>query len=59
MHEIPRELLLQATRSSGGGRHYHKHAVEGGVVVVDTLDGALKEAGEIIEAGLQPTQLVE
>ncbi|KAK7753173.1 hypothetical protein SLS62_004906 [Diatrype stigma] len=59
MHELPRELLLQATKSPGGGRHYHKHAIEGGVVVVDTLDGAMKEAGEIIDAGLQPTQLVE
>lgn len=60
MHELPVELLLQATRTHQDGHfHYHKHAVEGGVVVVDTLDGALKEAGEIIEAGLQPKQLVE
>lgn len=59
MREVPLELLQQATRSPEGHFHYHKHAVEGGVVVVDTLDGALKEAGEIIEAGLLPTQLVE
>jgi ornithine cyclodeaminase/alanine dehydrogenase-like protein (mu-crystallin family) len=60
MREVPVELLLQATRAHQEGHlHYHKHAVEGGVVVVDTLDGALKEAGEIIEAGLQPRQLVE
>ncbi|OIW24466.1 UbiD family decarboxylase [Coniochaeta ligniaria NRRL 30616] len=59
MRELPVELLLQATRAHEGHFHYHKHAVEGGVVVVDTLDGALKEAGEIIEAGLQPKQLVE
>ncbi|RYP57136.1 hypothetical protein DL770_010745 [Monosporascus sp. CRB-9-2] len=59
MRELPRELLLQATRAGSGGRHFHKHATEGGAVVVDTLDGALKEAGEIIEAGLDPNQLVE
>lgn len=59
MHELPPELLLQATRPAEHHHHYHKHAVEGGVVVVDTLDGALKEAGEIIDAGLTPRQLVE
>lgn len=59
MRELPVELLHQATKKHEGRFHYHKHAVEGGVVVVDTLDGALKEAGEIIEAGLQPNQLVE
>ncbi|KAK8069430.1 hypothetical protein PG994_006046 [Apiospora phragmitis] len=61
MREIPRELLEQAVRGThgAGGVHFHKHATEGGVVVVDTLDGAMKEAGEIIEAGIQPNQLVE
>ena len=60
MRELPVEILHQAVkRHEEGHFHYHKHAVEGGVVVVDTLDGALKEAGEIIEAGLQPQQLVE
>ncbi|XDG06024.1 hypothetical protein ABKA04_005639 [Annulohypoxylon sp. FPYF3050] len=61
MHELPRGLLIQATKSHlpGHHHHYHKHATEGGVIVVDTLDGALKEAGEIIDAGLEPKQLVE
>ncbi|KAI1104931.1 ornithine cyclodeaminase [Jackrogersella minutella] len=60
MRELPKELLLQATRTHAPGHiHYHKHAAEGGVIVVDTLDGALKEAGEIIDAGLEPKQLVE
>ncbi|KAI0104386.1 NAD(P)-binding protein [Daldinia grandis] len=59
MRELPRELLLQAVKTRALGHHYHKHAMEGGVIIVDTLDGALKEAGEIIEAGLEPTQLVE
>jgi ornithine cyclodeaminase/alanine dehydrogenase-like protein (mu-crystallin family) len=60
MRELPRDLLLQATKAHRTGHlHYHKHAIEGGVIVVDTLDGALKEAGEIIDAGLEPKQLVE
>ncbi|KAI0133519.1 ornithine cyclodeaminase [Xylariales sp. AK1849] len=59
MRELPREVLEQATRGGGGHMHFHKHATEGGVIVVDTLDGALREAGEIIEAGLEPKQLVE
>jgi ornithine cyclodeaminase/alanine dehydrogenase-like protein (mu-crystallin family) len=61
MHELPVEILQQATKphEQGHHHHYHKHALEGGVVIVDTLDGALKEAGEIIAAGLGPTQLVE
>ncbi|KAH9885560.1 ornithine cyclodeaminase [Xylariomycetidae sp. FL2044] len=59
MRELPKELLRQAVRSQHGHMHFHKHALEGGVVVVDTLDGALKDAGEIIEARLEPKQLVE
>jgi ornithine cyclodeaminase/alanine dehydrogenase-like protein (mu-crystallin family) len=59
MRELPKELLEQATRHGAGHAHFHKHATEGGVVIVDTLDGAMKEAGEIIEAGLAPRQLVE
>ncbi|KAI0816088.1 UbiD family decarboxylase [Xylaria sp. FL0064] len=60
MRELPRDLLLLATRPHKHSHlHFHKHATEGGVVVVDSLDGALKEAGEIIDAGLGPKQLVE
>jgi ornithine cyclodeaminase/alanine dehydrogenase-like protein (mu-crystallin family) len=60
MMEIPVDLLKQATKTHEKGHlHFHKHAEEGGVIVVDTLDGVLKEAGEVIEAGLEPTQLVE
>lgn len=60
MRELPVEVIQQATKThEHGHRHFHKHVVEGGVVVVDTLDGALKEAGELIDAGLTPTQLVE
>ena len=58
MIEIPIEVFQQAVKPHEH-RHYHKHASEGGVVVVDTLTGCLKEAGEIIQSGLSPNQLVE
>ncbi|KAK3316390.1 ornithine cyclodeaminase [Apodospora peruviana] len=59
MREVPVELIRQATKVQESKLHFHKHAREGGVIVVDTLDGALKEAGELIEAGVEPKQLVE
>jgi ornithine cyclodeaminase/alanine dehydrogenase-like protein (mu-crystallin family) len=59
MIEIPVEIIHQAVKPQHEHRHFHKHAVEGGVVIVDTLTGCLKEAGEIIQAALSPHQLVE
>ncbi|KAF3761534.1 hypothetical protein M406DRAFT_295173 [Cryphonectria parasitica EP155] len=60
MIELPLEVVHQAVKThEHGHRHFHKHAVEGGVVVVDTLDGALKEAGEVIQGELSPNQLIE
>lgn len=60
MLEIPLQVVHQAVRAhEPGHRHFHKHATEGGVVIVDTLDGALQEAGEIIQGGLTPKQLIE
>lgn len=60
MLEVPIEVVHQAVRThEPGHRHFHKHATEGGVVIVDTLDGALQEAGEVIQAGLSPKQLIE
>ncbi|KAH6690651.1 hypothetical protein F5X68DRAFT_203443 [Plectosphaerella plurivora] len=57
--ELPRELLLQAVKREGSHLHFHKHAPDGGAVVVDTIEGVLKDSGEIVEAGLKPSQLVE
>lgn len=59
MIELPVELLHQAVKPAHDHRHFHKHAPEGGVVVVDTLTGCLKEAGEITQGKLTPMQLVE
>lgn len=59
MIEVPKEILQQAVKLAHEHRHYHKHATEGGVVVVDTLTGCMTEAGEIVQSGLHPHQLVE
>jgi ornithine cyclodeaminase/alanine dehydrogenase-like protein (mu-crystallin family) len=61
MRELPTELLHQATGKQYGQGHAHlaDNALDGGVIVVDTLEGVMKEAGEIIDARINPTQLVE
>ncbi|OAA79025.1 NAD(P)-binding domain protein [Akanthomyces lecanii RCEF 1005] len=63
MRELPEALLHQVTRHHDKHdkphRHFHKHAEEGGVIVVDTLEGVLQEAGEIIAAQIPATHLVE
>ncbi|KAF5645582.1 hypothetical protein F52700_2145 [Fusarium sp. NRRL 52700] len=60
MRELPDDLIqLAVKREDKPHRHFHKHAVEGGVIVVDNIKGVLKEAGEIIAANIGPHQLVE
>ncbi|KAL6352839.1 hypothetical protein LRP88_13312 [Fusarium phalaenopsidis] len=60
MRELPDDLLRLAVKQyDKPHRHYHKHAPEGGVIVVDNIKGVLKEAGEIIAAKIGPHQLVE
>ncbi|KAF4976844.1 hypothetical protein FZEAL_6547 [Fusarium zealandicum] len=60
MRELPDDLLQLAVKQyDKPHRHFHKHAPEGGVIVVDNIQGVLKEAGEIIAANIGPHQLVE
>ncbi|KAG0648858.1 hypothetical protein D0Z07_4694 [Hyphodiscus hymeniophilus] len=49
MIEIPPEILLQAVKLHGAGHHFRKRAIEGGVVLVDTIN-ALGETGELTRA---------
>jgi ornithine cyclodeaminase/alanine dehydrogenase-like protein (mu-crystallin family) len=49
MIEIPHELLLQAVKHHSAGHHFRKRAIEGGVVLVDTIN-ALNETGELTRA---------
>ncbi|OAA51719.1 NAD(P)-binding domain protein [Metarhizium rileyi] len=60
MRELPEGLLHLVTKPhEKHHRHFHKHADEGGVIVVDTLEGVMKEAGEVISAKISPHQMVE
>ncbi|KAF1945338.1 NAD(P)-binding protein [Clathrospora elynae] len=59
MVEIHPDILRQNVAPEHGHRHFHKHAQQGGAVVVDSVEACLKEAGEVIQAGLGPEQVVE
>jgi ornithine cyclodeaminase/alanine dehydrogenase-like protein (mu-crystallin family) len=58
MVEIHPDILKQNVAPEHG-RHHHKHAATGGAVVVDSVEACLKEAGEIIQAGLSGREVVE
>ena len=58
MVELHPEILRQAV-SPDHKHHHHKHADKGGIIVVDSLEACLKEAGEVIQAGIDPEKLVE
>lgn len=53
MRELPEKLLLQAFAPD------HDPAVDGGTIIADTIEGAMTEAGEFIQGGIQPSQLTE
>lgn len=58
--EIPAELVAQAVKvHDKPHRHFHKHADEGGVIIVDSLESGIKHAGEIVYGDVKPSQLVE
>ena len=58
MIEIPQEIIHQAVKRHGAGHHLHKHAEEGGVIIVDTL-ACLTNTGELTQAKLRETEVVE
>ncbi|RHZ51086.1 putative proline utilization protein PrnX-like [Aspergillus thermomutatus] len=59
MTELHPDILRDEVNVHHSGRHFHKHIKRSGVVVVDSLEAALKEAGELIQAGIKPNQVVE
>lgn len=59
MAEVHPDILRDEVNVQLPHRHFHKHTKRSGVVVVDSLDAAMKEAGEIIQAGIKPHQVVE
>ncbi|KAG6990944.1 hypothetical protein G7Y79_00060g092480 [Physcia stellaris] len=58
MVELHPDILRQAV-SPDHKHHHHKHAEKSGVIIVDSLESCMKEAGEVRQAGLKPEQLVE
>ena len=58
MVELHPDILRQAV-APDHKHHHHKHAENSGVIIVDSLEACLKEAGEIRQAGIKPEQLVE
>jgi ornithine cyclodeaminase/alanine dehydrogenase-like protein (mu-crystallin family) len=58
MVEVPPEVFSQAVKIHGPGHHFHKRAEEGGVIVVDTI-ACVKEAGELVQAGVKSKNTVE
>lgn len=65
MVELDPAVLRHAVTSPESQPHshrphlHHRAAREGGAVIVDTVSGSLREAGEVIQAGLKPEQVVE
>lgn len=58
MIEIHTDIIKQAVAPSHK-HHHHKHAKQGGAIVVDSVEACLKEAGELIQAGLGGREVVE
>ncbi|KAH8700521.1 putative proline utilization protein PrnX-like protein [Talaromyces proteolyticus] len=59
MTELHPDILRNEVKPHNHSHHHHKHAQRGGVVLVDSLEMCLQEAGEIVQAELGPHQLVE
>jgi ornithine cyclodeaminase/alanine dehydrogenase-like protein (mu-crystallin family) len=59
MVELHPDVLRYAVAPHHEHKHFHKRQKEGGAVIVDTVSGCLKEAGEVIQAKLMPDQVVE
>jgi len=58
MIEIHTDIIKQAV-APNHKHHHHKHAKQGGAIVVDSVEACLKEAGELIQAGLGGREVVE
>jgi ornithine cyclodeaminase/alanine dehydrogenase-like protein (mu-crystallin family) len=58
MVEIHPDIVRQAVAPQHH-HHHHKHAKQGGAIVVDSVEACLREAGEVIQAGLGGRDVVE
>ena len=55
----PDVLVQNAAAPHHGHHHHHGHAPHGGAIVVDSVDACLRDAGEIVQAGLGGADVVE
>lgn len=58
MVEIHPDIIKQNVQPEHH-HHHHKHAPQGGAIIVDSVEACLKEAGEIIQAGISGKEVVE
>ncbi|KAF2478438.1 hypothetical protein BDY17DRAFT_258935 [Neohortaea acidophila] len=59
MIELHPDVLRYAVAPHHEHRHIHKRQKEGGAIIVDSVTGCLREAGEVVQAKLLPDQVVE
>jgi ornithine cyclodeaminase/alanine dehydrogenase-like protein (mu-crystallin family) len=59
MIELHPDIIKNAVAPHHEHRHFHKHQQEGGAIIVDSVEACLQEAGELIQANVQPDQVVE
>ncbi|TIA76076.1 NAD(P)-binding protein [Aureobasidium pullulans] len=59
MIELHPDIIKSAVAPHHEHRHFHKHQKEGGAIIVDSIEACLQEAGELIQANVQPHQVVE
>ena len=57
--ELHPDVIRQAVAPPHKGVHLHRHARHGGVVVVDSVEACLREAGELVMAGVGAREVVE
>ena len=59
MTELHPDILRDEVMVQAPQPRFQKHTAPSGVIVVDSLGAALKEAGEIAQAEITPRQMVE
>lgn len=59
MIELHPDVVRYAVAPHHEHKHIHKRQKEGGAILVDTVSGCLKNAGEVVQAKLMPDQVVE
>lgn len=59
MAELHPDILREEVTVQTPHRHFQKRVQRSGIIVVDSLDAAMKEAGELIQADVRPNQVVE